>query len=180
MQKTTFPIPKPGELEVLRGFRTHEEMGEVNAAAQHVSFNNWIFNHSTRDQVEDMIAGGTGQITIPKSYIELTHAVVEATDFDWRVLGLYVRHMGGNYHASSLDIHADQTHDLRVLVEGHGATWEFDQPGVVEEYPDGLQLRTGDAIILNNQCMPYRQLRHGVRLASQLAVRTSHLFIFKS
>lgn len=180
MQITKLPIPNPGELEVCRGFRTAEQMGEVNAAARLERANGYIFSYCSRNLVEELISGDTRPTTIPEPFVNLTHAVVEALDYDWRQADLYVRHMGGDKGVRSVSIHTDNSHDIRVLVEGDGATWEFDQPQLLEEYPEGLQLQTGDVTILNNKCEMDEQLRHGVRLALNQEVRTSYLFSFRT
>ena len=112
----------------------------------------------------------------PEPLVELTSRVVNSLPFTWRSLSLYIRHLIAGSAITSLGIHADNDPSMRVLIEGHGSKWVFDQDEWIEKYPEGLGLNPGDAVTLNNYCSSGDQLRHGVKILAEQPLRTSYLF----
>lgn len=111
--------------------------------------------------------------------VVMTQEVIDALPYDWKRISLFVRRIGTEHHISSLSPHVDVAQDMRVLIEGNQSRWIFDQPRMLEQYPDGLPLSAGDAVVLNNHCPWEEQLRHGVVLDTPVAHRTSYLFNFE-
>jgi hypothetical protein len=180
MPERELVLPEPSKLETIRNFIDPALIAETNAAVRAKdNLGEFVLHHASSSEVEEIINPEKGCPLLPFSLAKMAGIVIDYLPFKWSRLSLYIRHMHTSQQRS-LNIHPDNTYDIRLLIEGDRARWIFDQPKYLRQYPEGLALRAGDAVILNNQCPKEMQVRHGVRLGDDVNVRTSYLFNFQA
>ncbi len=174
MPKPKLPTPAAGEIVFRPSFIDETIVNAANRTVSNMPMGGFLLRHFDNGCSFEAMEN---QLTLP--LIAMTQEVIDAVGFDWMRMSLFVRRIGSEHDISSLSPHVDVAQDMRVLIEGGQSRWIFDQPRVIEQYPDGLPLSAGDAVVLNNHCSQEHQLRHGVVLDTQLPHRTSYLFNFE-
>lgn len=173
-------IPGAGEIHHNPAFMDPALVNSVNAVTRNsdtILMTGLVFQRKRPADVQSILNKETGFLQLPNELIAMTKFVIDAVPFEWRRVGLYIRHMG-NLGMRSLTIHADNDPSMRVLVEGDESRWKFERSKYATQYPNGLPLTRGAAIVLNNYCAIADQLRHGVELNAGTAHRTSYLYNF--
>lgn len=181
---TRLTLPNAGGIEVIRGYVAPDAIDSVNAAYNSEArntFNTFVYHKSLESWLSDLSQHDSRSRHLLTPIENLTRMVIaealRAWEFDF--FALYVRELGEAAGNRSLATHNDVDQDIRVLVEGHGARWLFPDR-YSDQYPDGLKLAPGDAVILNNQCDWEQQLVHGAEMSPDIPQRLSYLFLFKN
>lgn len=94
---------------------------------------------------------------------------------------MFARRLGTSCGRNSVPMHKDKSNDLRVLIEGDRSAWRFKQDFMLLQYPDGIDLTRGSAIVIDNRTMnKSKRSAHAVSVDDSVFERWSFLSKFSN